>query len=244
MKKTLLFICFSIFALTSYAQFEVKDKSDDSIISNGQTIAFSEAGCGFNDPCNWKFSVTNTSSEAIYMRIFIDELTNTDGSNFQLCFAGVCLNSVTLNSGYPTNAAMIGPGVTNGIGNNFWNQNPSTTTTAMSWTMRFQAFDDMGLEIGTPLSVTYSFDPNLSIEEDEFVTSVEVFPTQVKNELNVSSNQKLSAEFYDILGKKVKNVAVAQGESKINVSDLSPQLYIIRFTDEAGKTLIRKIIVE
>ncbi|WP_299111224.1 T9SS type A sorting domain-containing protein [uncultured Winogradskyella sp.] len=244
MKKTLLFFCFSFFLFVSHAQFEVKDKSDDSVVTDGQTIAFSEAGCGFNDPCNWKFSVTNTSSEAIYMRIFVDNLTNTDGSNFQLCFAGVCLNSVALNSGYPNTAAMIPSGATNSIGNNFWNQNPSTTTTAMSWTFRFQAFDAGGVEIGTPLSVTYNFDPNLSIEDEEEFTSLEVFPTQVKDVLNVSSSQKLTAEFYDILGKKVKNVKVDLGESKINVSDLSPQLYIIRFRNDAGKTLIKKIVVE
>ncbi|MBV7269786.1 T9SS type A sorting domain-containing protein [Winogradskyella luteola] len=243
MKKTLLFICFSVFAFVSYAQFEVRAKSDNSLITDGQTIAFSEAGCGFTDPCNWKFTVTNTASEDIYMRIFIDDLTNTDGTNFQLCFAGVCLNNVTLNSGYPTNPAMIALGATSSNGNNFWNLNPSDTSIAMSWTMRFQAFDAGGTQIGTPLNVTYSFDPNLSIEEEEF-TSVEVFPTQVKNELNVTSNQKLTAEFYDILGKKVKDITVDMGKSKINVSDLSPQLYIIRFTDEAGKTLIRKIIVE
>jgi hypothetical protein len=243
MKKTLLFLGFTLACFISHAQFEVKDKSDNTVVTDGQTIAFSEAGCGFNDPCNWKFSVTNTSSEAIYMRIFVDNLTNTDGSDFQLCFAGVCLNSVALDSGYPSTAAMIGPGVTNSAGNNFWNQNPSTTTTPMSWTFRFQAFDAGGNTIGTPLSVTYNFDPNLSIEDEEF-TSVEVFPTQVKNELNVSSNQNLTAEFYDILGKKVKDVSVVSGESKINVSDLSPQLYIIRFRNDSGKTLIKKIIVE
>ena len=227
----------------AHAQFEVRDKSDDSIVTDGQTIAFSEAGCDSTDPCNWKFKVTNTSSEAIYMRIFVDNLTGTDGSDFQLCFAGICLNDVTLNSGYPNTPAMIAPGATNSAGNNFWNQNPPTTTTAMSWTFRFQAFDAIGNTIGTPLSVTYSFDSNLSVNDTE-LTSVSVYPTQVKDELHVSSNQDLTAEIYDILGKKVKQVIVASGETIIDVSNLSPQIYVIRFTDKQGKTNIRKIVVE
>ncbi len=243
MKKTLLFLSLTAFCLASYAQFEVRDQSDNSIVTEGQTIAFSEAGCSYNDPCNWKFSVTNTSTEDIYMRIFVDNLSNTDGSNFQLCFAGVCLNNITLGSGYPTTAALIAPGATNSAGNNLWNQNPSGTTTEMSWSFRFQAFNSSGFEVGTPLNVTYNFNPSLSAEDSE-LTSVEVFPTQVKNELTVSSNQKLTAEFYDILGKKVKQIKVSVGESKVDVTDLSPQLYIIRFRNDGGNTLIRKIIVE
>ncbi|BAO76233.1 hypothetical protein WPG_2003 [Winogradskyella sp. PG-2] len=232
-----------LFTFASHAQFEVFDQSDNSLVTDGQIVAFSEAGCGYNDPCNWKFSVTNTSSEAIYMRIFVDDLDNTDGSDFQLCFAGVCLNSITLGSGYPTTAAMIAPGATNSAGNNLWNQNSPSTSTAMGWTFRFQAYNDLGNTIGTPLTVSYSFDPTLTIDEPE-LTSVEVFPTQVKDELTVSSNQNLTAEFYDILGKTVKQVNISNGESKINVSDLSPQLYIIRFRNDDGKTLIKRIVVE
>jgi len=227
----------------SFAQFEVRDKSDDSIVTDGQTLNFAESGTSSTSPYNWKFKVTNTSGNDIYMRIFVDDMTGSDGSNYQLCFNGVCLNSISLNSGYPSTPALIAAGATNSAGNSFWNQNPSSTTTPMSWTFRFQAFDAGGTEIGTPLSVTYNFDPSLSINDSE-LTSVDVFPTQVKNELNVSSNEDLTAEFYDILGKRVKQTTVTSGASIIDVSDLSPQLYIIRFRNNSGKTLVKKIIVE
>ncbi|MBC2844534.1 T9SS type A sorting domain-containing protein [Winogradskyella flava] len=244
MNKILLFFTLSLFTFASHAQFDLKNYNDDSIITDGQTVSFSETGCGYDDDCNWKFKVTNTSTtETLYMRIFVDNMVNSDGSNVQLCFSGVCLFSVTLGSGYPNTAAAIAPGASTGIGNYFWNQNPISTTTAMSWTLRFQAFDSEDREIGTPLNVIYSFNPNLSVDDVE-LTSVNVYPTQVKNELNVSSNQDMTAEFYNVLGKEVKRVDVTSGESQINVSDLSPQLYIIRFRNEAGKTLIKKIIVE
>lgn len=241
MKKTLLFLGLVLAAFSANAQFEVRDKSDDSIVTDGQTISFSEAGCGYSDPCNWKFKVTNTSTENIYMRIFVDNLVGTDGSLFQLCFAGVCLNNVTLNSGYPNTAAMIAPGATNSAGNNFWNQNAPTTTTPMSWSLRFQAFNASGTAIGTPLNVTYNFDPSLSINESSLAT-LNVYPTNTKNELNVNSNENLTADFYDLLGKNIKQVNIVSGDNTIDISDLSAQPYIIRFTNEEGNSIIKKIV--
>ena len=245
MKKTLLLICLTFFTFASYGQFELRNYDDDTQVSDGAILNYSDTGCGYNDSCNWRFKVVNTSTtETLNVRIIVDEMVNTDGSNVQLCFSGQCLNSVSQGTAYPTTGpASIAPGAATGSGNYFWNLHPTDTTTPMSWTLRFQAFDGLGLPTGTPISVTYNFNPNLSIDEPEF-TSVEVFPTQVNDELNVTSGQKLTAEFYDILGKRVKQVEVPSGSSKINVSELSPQLYIIRFRNDSGKTLIKKIIVE
>ena len=241
MKKKLLFMGLILASFVSYAQFDVRDKSDDSLVTDGQSIAFSEAGCEYADPCNWKFEVTNTSSEAIYMRIFVDNLVGTDGSNFQLCFAGVCLNNVALNSGYPSTAAMIAPGATNSAGNNFWNQNDSATATDMSWTFRFQAFDSSGFTIGSPLSVTYNYTAPLSVEESQ-LSKINIYPTNVVNELNVSSTEDLSATIYDLLGRNVKQVNIISGGDTIDFSDLSAQPYIIRFTNEEGDSITKKIV--
>lgn len=245
MKKTLLLICITFFTFASYGQFELRNYDDETQVFNGETLNYSDTGCGYNDSCNWRFKIVNTSdTETLNLRIFVDNMVNTDGSNVQLCFSGQCLNSVNQGTGYPTTGpASIAPSGSTGPGNYFWNLHPSGTTQPMSWTLRFQALDGLGLPTGTPITVTYNFNPNLSIDDSEF-TSVEIFPTQVKDELTVTTNQELKAEFYDILGKKVKDINVASGESKINVSDLSPQLYIIRFSNNSGKTLIKKIVVE
>jgi len=244
MKKNLLLLTFMLSAVICSAQFDLKNYDDDTIVNDGQTLYFADSGCGYDDSCNWRFKVTNTSTQDIYIKIFVDEIVNSDGSNVQLCFSGTCLNSVARGNSYPSTAATIAAGTSTGVGNYFWNQHPSGTTTEMSWTLRFQELDaPNGVEIGTPISVTYNFDPSLSIDDSE-LTAVEVFPTQVKDELNISSNEELTAQFYDILGKRVKQITVASGESTINVSDLSPQLYIIRFTNKTGKTLVKKIVVE
>lgn len=245
MKRKLTLIALLLVSYISFAQFEVRKTSTDELITDGQTINFNESGCGYSDPCNWKFKVTNTSGGDIYMRIFVDGMTNTDGSNFQLCFAGVCLNSVTLGSGYPTNAALIPAGATNSAGNNFWNQNPSGTTTAMSWTFRFQAFDAVGgSPIGTPLSVTYNYDPNLSTESFEQPLSVDIFPSIATNEVNIISQDQLKVDFYNLLGQNVKKVTIEPGNGTINVSDLAAQPYILRITNNKGEKITKKIVIK
>ena len=241
MKRKLLFLTIILMSYMAFAQFEVKRETSGTIINDGDVISFAESGCSFGDPCNMKFSVTNNSSEAIYMRIFVDELEGTDGSNFQLCFAGVCLNNVSLNAGYPANPAMIASGATNVAGNSFWNQNASSTTAPMSWTFRFQSFDVAGNEIGTPLTMTYNFDVNLSIDDAELNT-VAVFPMVVKNELNVTTTSHLSAVIYDLLGKKIKQFSLEAGVNVINVSGLSSQPYIVLFTDDEGRQTTKKIM--
>ena len=243
MKKKLLLMGLILTAFIGQAQFDVINSRNNSIVPDGASFTFTEAGCESNEGCYWGFGVTNTSSQDIYMKIIVDNMTNSDGSNFQICFAEVCLNNVTLNGAYPSTAALIAPGATNSNNNSFWNQNDPSTTTPMDWTMRFQAFDAADNEIGTPVSVTYSYAPNLSIEDSE-LSSIRVFPTHVKNTLNISSNEDLKAEFYNILGKRVKQTKVASGDSTIDVSTLSPQLYIIRFTNKTGKTLVKKIVIE
>ena len=71
---------------------------------------------------------------------------------------------------------------------------------------------------------------------------LEVYPASVKNELNVSSNEDLSAEIFDLLGRSIKQVNIISGGDTIDLSDLSTQPYILRFTSESGNTITKKIV--
>ncbi|WP_179351529.1 T9SS type A sorting domain-containing protein [Winogradskyella vidalii] len=240
MTKKLLCLSLILTSFICQAQFDVIYKRNNSIVTDGQTYTFTDAQCEYTDPCNWTFKVTNTSTEDIYMKVIVDELVNNDGSNFQVCFASVCLYNISLGSAYPSTAALITPGATNDQGNSLWNLNDPDTTTNMSWTLRFQAYDAADNEIGTPISVTYNYQPTLSIEDSE-ISNLKVFPTEVKDELNVSVDENISAVFYDITGKKVKEVQVLSGNQKIMTSDLSSQIYFVHFKNEAGLKTVVKI---
>jgi len=241
MHKKLLIISLLLTSFLCHAQFDVIYKRNNSIVTDGQSFNFTDSSCGYNDPCNWKFEVTNTSSEDIYMRIVVDNLVNTDGTNFQLCFALVCLNNISLDGAYPSTAALITPGATNSTGNNLWNLNPADTSTPMSYTLRFQAYDAEDNEIGTPISMIYNYQPVLGIDDVE-ISNLKVYPTVVKNELNVSVEENVSVEFYDLLGKKVKDVKLKSGDQKINISDLSAQLYFVKIRNENNIKTTLKIL--
>lgn len=239
----LILLVFILTTSITNAQIEVKEYNTTNVIANNQVLSFANAGCGYSDPCNWKFSVTNTSSENIYVKIFVDQLVNTDGSNFQLCFAGVCLNSVSLGTGYPSNAVMIAPGASNGVGNSMWNLNPASTSTPMSWVFRFQAFNSLNSPIGTPMTMTYSFDPSLSLADSEQL-NVEVYTSQDSKELNIVSQEQLFIEFYNILGQKVKYSETTASNNTIDVSELKSQPYIMRISNNQGKKIIKKILIQ
>ena len=244
MKKYLLFTTLFLLVITfSHSQFEVREYNTDALITDGQELVFTEAGRDYADPRNWKFKVTNTSASEISMRIVVDEMVNNDGSAFQLCFAGVCLNSISQGSAYPSNAATIAAGATNAAGNNFWNLFPSDTSTDMSWTFRFQAYDNEDREVGTPISVTYSYQSSLSVEDNTF-ESLELYPTITSNTLIVNSQENLSAVVYNLLGKQVKTFKFTPGKTTVNLSNLPSQPYLIRFTNQENQSIVKKIIVK
>ncbi|MFK7833047.1 MAG: T9SS type A sorting domain-containing protein [Winogradskyella sp.] len=243
MTKKLLLIGLILSSFFCQAQFDVIYQRNNSVVPDGQSYTFSTASCDYSEPCAFKFGVTNTSANDIYVKIFVDELVNNDGSSFQLCFAEVCLNSIVLDEGYPSSAVLIAPGTTNVFGNSFWNLYPAGIQTAMSWTFRFQAFDTgtADNEIGTPISMTYNYQPTLSIEDAE-ISNLEVFPTVVENEINISADENISAIFYDITGKKIKEINLISGNHVVNISDLTSQIYFVSFKNELGLETVKKII--
>ena len=244
MKKYLLFTTLFLLTITfSYSQFEVRDYNTNELITDGQELVFTESGCDYADPCNWKFKVTNTSASEISMRIVVDEMVNNDGSAFQLCFAGVCLNSISQGSAYPNNAATIAAGATNSAGNNFWNLFPSDTNTDMSWTFRFQAYDDEDRAVGTPISVTYSYQPSLSVEDNK-LNKIEIFPTITNNNITINTEENLSIVVYNLLGQKVKALQIETGNTTVDVSDLASQPYLVRLTNDENQSVVKKIIVK
>jgi hypothetical protein len=243
MIKKLLLLTLILTTYFSQAQFDVIHLSDNSIITDGQNFNFADSSCDYADPCNLKFAVTNTSTQDIYVRIIVDGIVNNTGANFQLCFASICLSNISINGAYPATAALIPVGTSNDVGNSMWNLNPPRTVTPMSWTFRFQAFDTSDNEVGTPKSMTYNYQPTLSSEVSE-ISSLNVFPTKVQNELNISVDENVSATFYDLSGRVVKEIQVLSGNQKADISDLSAQIYVVRFKNSQGLKSIVKIVKE
>ncbi|WP_348797480.1 T9SS type A sorting domain-containing protein [Flavobacterium adhaerens] len=81
------------------------------------------------------------------------------------------------------------------------------------------------------------------IQEDISIEGLNLYPNPVTNgKVYITSKKELEKEIiiFDVLGKKVLQTKIASKE--LNVSNLSPGVYIIKITEEEA-TSSRKLIV-
>ncbi|WP_299013462.1 LamG-like jellyroll fold domain-containing protein [uncultured Polaribacter sp.] len=89
-------------------------------------------------------------------------------------------------------------------------------------------------------NITANFSSTLSVQDEDFVNNITMYPNPVSNVLNIKTNnitiQKI--EMYSILGKKVLETS----ENRVDVSTLSKGVYLIKIQNNKGKIAIRKIV--
>jgi hypothetical protein len=81
----------------------------------------------------------------------------------------------------------------------------------------------------------------LSINQNQ-ILGLQVYPNPTKNVLNISTNSNLTknVQVYDMIGKEVINTQI---ENQLNVSNLTPGMYVARITEE-GKTSTTKLVIQ
>lgn len=112
-------------------------------------------------------------------------------------------------------------------------------------TFSYGEVEDYALVIGTAFAFTNNFVANSnSLNENEKVADVNVFPVPFTNELNISLSsdiQSMSYEIINVLGAVVMKDKVNSNVIRINTSDLSTGVYTLRIND-GQKTTIKKIL--
>lgn len=241
MKKKLLFLSALFLAFTMNAQYTVEDHDGNPVV-DGEVLLFNGVLPG--DPSAvYEFFVNNTSAtETIRMKIEFVSAVNADGSNMELCF-GLCYTGITIGQSYPPNAdyVEIAPGAQTLAGNHMANAEPGNGTDIIDYVFRFYQIDNNGDEIGDSLSVTYRYDPLLSVNDSKL--NVNVMATSVSEKLVVTVEEALELQMYDLQGRMVKNVSLAVGTQEVNVSDLTSQLYLAHFKNNDGVSQVVKIMV-
>ncbi|MGJ8593416.1 MAG: endonuclease [Aquaticitalea sp.] len=82
---------------------------------------------------------------------------------------------------------------------------------------------------------------NLGVEDFNF-SNVKMFPNPAKdNYVTIESNETISAEVFDILGKKVLAQTVSQNQKQINISTLSKGMYLVKLKSDRG-SITKKLI--
>jgi len=240
MKKKLLLFSLLLAVVTMNAQFTLED-SEGNLISDGDVIEFGVLGASGG---SWEYYVNNTSStDAIYMKILFENAVQANGNMMELCF-GECYSSIVIGNAYPDDSFVeIAPDAQTGPGNHLLNSEPGNGTDLVDYVFKYYQIDQDGNEIGTPLTITYRYNPLLGVADFNKL-EVLISSTIIQNEMIVDTLEDLDLMVYDLQGRLVKNQKLNAGQQRINMSDLSPQVYIVNFKNVQGLSKTFKVIVK
>jgi len=101
-----------------------------------------------------------------------------------------------------------------------------------------------GNRMGT-ITFTY-ITSTLSVEESNLIENVKIFPNPSQGNITISSSRNLeTVEIYNILGRLVKRINVAQDtQLNLDLSGLSKGMYLVKITDINANTKSQKLILK
>tara|TARA_B110000046_G_scaffold63275_1_gene70756 strand:- start:742 stop:1458 length:717 start_codon:yes stop_codon:yes gene_type:complete len=236
MKKVLLLLAVFFAAITVNAQYVVEDQFGNEII-DGMVVEFSDYGVS---NASLEYYITNNNSNEIYMRIEFVDAINATGAGFELCFSQCYIDLVV---GQTVPAApefvTIASGGTTPEGNHF--ANTIEGTDVKDYVFRFYETDSEGNDIGNSLSFTYRYNPILGIN-DVNELDISVASTVILNNMQVNTVEELTMEIYSLQGKLVNSQKINIGQQLINMSNLSSQMYIVKFSNDEGASKTIKVV--
>lgn len=141
-------------------------------------------------------------------------------------------------------AFIVGAGQTSGMGNHFFNDDPGNGIDNVDYVFAMRQYADANstVEVGTPLTFTYRYNPTLSVNNASQV-NLSLISTMVTNQLIMDINEPVQVKLYDMQGKLVQEAKFEIGRQVMDVSSLSSQQYIVQFKNEGGALKTSKIIV-
>ena len=245
MKK--IIVLFSLFFIAGLQAQMVVKKTDGTVITDGQVFTvtstvYAQAVLGFY--------IQNTSTtDNIRVKIKCESITNADGTNMQLCFGGVCLSSITAGNSYPSGQPVIvAPGATTiNAFDDFYNQNPGDGTHyPMDYVFKFYQMDTSNAIIGTPVTITYRFNPTLNTAGFNFNSlsnmGISLQSNSTASTLEIEAHQTTAIEIYEVTGKVVERKTLGSGLNTIEVSSLHSGMYLLRFSNASGQRATVKFI--
>ena len=71
---------------------------------------------------------------------------------------------------------------------------------------------------------------------------INVASTVILNDMQVSAVEELNMEIYSLQGKLVSSEKINIGQQLINMSNLSSQMYIVKFSNDEGASKTIKVV--
>jgi endonuclease I/chitodextrinase len=109
---------------------------------------------------------------------------------------------------------------------------PNTTYTADEWDQFLQdSFDDIGMHASATASI-----------KDNLLSNIKMYPNPASgNTLFIKTNKETSITIYNLLGKAVKKEIISATANKLDISNLSKGVYIVKINID-NKTIAKKLI--
>ena len=239
MKKLILILllCFSGIANAQFSVF----RTDNTLVPNGEIIGFSTTVYAQSA---LSLKITNTTSAPINLKLKCLSITNATGPFMETCFGPDCyiiaVNQILPTTG--TGVVTINNGQTDSTAK-FHNNDVGAGVFPIDYVFKIYQVDVFGTEIGTPFTFTYRYDPSLgTIENDMQLTGVSIKSTLVTESLDVTLEKRCDMKLYDLNGKLVFSNRLESGNHSIDLSNLTPTLYLLNFINEEGSVFSKKII--
>lgn len=248
MKKIILTAVLSFaFVGFSSAQFRLMnmnhttDLADDTQINEGDVVVFNTAEY---EAAKLKFLTYNDGATDMFVRVECEGLTNTTGSDMELCY-GACYTGIETFLGYPLdNPIYVAPGGHQGILADYFS-NTDGNSDVVEYNFRFYQTDIEGFEIeGTSFKFNYKYDGTMSVSDASSIAIAQVSPTVIKGQTTVTLKENASVQILNLEGKSVKSLKMNSGTSQLDFSGLSVGVYLIQFKGDSGKVTTKKVVVK
>lgn len=242
-KLNFLFLILSVISVN--AQFTITKVGTTTQIFNNDVLTFNSVG---NNSASLKFHINNTTASDIFIKIQCVSITGANGSGMEFCFAGSCISDVNAGVNYPTDSPFyttIPAMSNNGDFDHFKNYNAGNGSTTQNYVFKFFQVNAAGIEIGTPITMTYRYQP-AAMSTNGFDSlenlGIQLNSNSVDNELNVKTIDAVKMELYDINGRLILYNNLISGDNNIDFSGFQPSIYILKFYDDKGKNANIKIV--
>ncbi|UKB85657.1 T9SS type A sorting domain-containing protein [Chryseobacterium sp. MEBOG06] len=246
MKKNIFLLVCSFMCSWSQAQIALA-KDDGTPIADGEVFTYNSTD---EDVATLHYKIKNTSASSVKVRIKIMSIQNAAGSGFQFCYLSTCLPSVAANAVYPSNTSLpiniAANSETPSTGYNMWNSNAGSGAYPIDYVIKYYLVNNLNTEYGTPVTITYRYDPNATLTVDEVKKNKNSFAnipeTLINSSLRIVSEENGSYSLYNTEGRFLLTGSLKKGNEEINVSNLNAGIYTIILKNSQGKTIVRKII--
>lgn len=240
----------AVLLLTAYAQaqiIELRGKNNE-VIEDGDTYITEELGGSGEAVLPLK--VRNLTGETIYVKLKMVSTENADNMTddvMQFCFGTMCFTEVFEGDVVPTDieSAEIVPLGQNPEGDKFVNGYAGDTAGApVVYNMALVQYNADNTPGDTLITFSYIYDTTAGVNDIEGLQNlgISVKNTIVNTTLELDAAYKATLQLFDINGKLVKTMAVAEGIQALDLSGLTTSVYIARFVTEGNKTANIRIV--